>query len=526
MHSSTNRGLGLASHGFVLAIGLFGGLVLLDRHGPGLGLLSVDPPPPPPAPADHARAAAAAWFDQALTRVKADHKETNSLSDREKLPIPELLKQYRRELDEKRAEASQRLDAIVNAASRYQDQPDPAAAMRAAQNDPTDKGSDAALAIYHAWCGRDPNAALACLGRNWRLLGDWETTPALLEREFGRDWMARQVREDKLPYRMRRIIASGLASHLAWDAGLAGFLNCYQTVTDPELKDQFWRRFADEWRLEDPPEVARILTNGCPPAVRDKLLDDWAPPQGTFSDFSCHPPGPSAYVTVEWFKQVRGALDPALVPEAIRDNECKPWWLEHLPMTKPEPASLDATIKSNLSDGASKPKVVEHAMTRMVEQVIEQNPGLAEPYLTDGATRRDLLDQLRQAIPGADAYPQALEQAAWRATAGRSDPRQLMAWAAELSKQDGFNDLFREVMVPNYWGNADPRGAHLLERLQIIVAAVTDPKTATDIRWRQQMTWETWRELSPQTALAWRDALRPDDPLRAKLTDPEKLTTE
>ena len=109
---------------------------------------------------------------------------------------------------------------------------------------------------------------------------------------------------------------------------------------------------------------------------------------------------------------------------------------------------------SNLTEEASKPKGIEHAMTRMVEQAIQQNPGLAEPFLTGGATRREWLDQLRQAIPGADAYAQALEQAAWRTTAGRSDPQQLMAWAAELSKQDGFNDMFREVVAPSYWGNS------------------------------------------------------------------------
>ena len=61
--------------------------------------------------------------------------------------------------------------------------------------------------------------------------------------------MAQQVREDNLPYRMRRAIASGLASHLAWDASLAGFLTCYQTIPDPELKDLFWRRFAEEWPI-------------------------------------------------------------------------------------------------------------------------------------------------------------------------------------------------------------------------------------------------------------------------------------
>jgi hypothetical protein len=507
-----------------LAIGLFGGLVLLHRHGPGLGLFVSNPPPPPPA--GQARVVAAAWFDQALAKVKADHEETSSFSDREKLPIPELLKQYRRELEEERAEVNLRLDAIVNASSRYRDHPDPAAAMRTALKNQTDEGTNTALAIFHAWRERDLDAALACLARSWRLLDELYTTSALLEREFGRDWMAQQLRDDKLPYRMRRTIANGLATHFAWDAGLAGFITCYQTITDPELKDRFWERFADEWRLQDPPEVARILANDCPAAVRDKLLNDWAPPQGTFSDFSFHPPDPATYVTVEWFKQVRGALDPSLVPEAIRDNECKPWWLELLPVAKPEPASLDETIKSNLTDGASKPKAIGDAMSRMVEQAIQQTPGLAEPYLTGGATRRDLLDQLCQAIPGADAYPQALEQAAWRATAGRSDPRQLMEWAAELSKQDGFNGLFREAVVPDYGGNADPRGSHLLERLQIIVAAVTDTKTEADIRWRQQRTWENWRELAPRPALAWRDALHPDDPLRAKLTDPKKKPSD
>ena len=307
---------------------------------------------------------------------------------------------------------------------------------------------------------------------------------------------------------------------------MAGFITCYQTVTDPELKDQFWRRFVDEWRLEDPPEVARILANGCPAAVRDKLLHEWAPPEVMFADISFHPPDPSAYATVEWFKQVRGALDPSLVPEAIRDNECKPWWLERLEIATPEPASLDGTIKSNLTEGASKSKVVGDAMSRMVEQTIEQNPGLAEQYVTGGTTRRELLDQLRLAIPGADAYPQALEQAAWRATAERSDPRKLMAWAAELSKQDGFNGLFREVVAPNYWGNGDPRGSHLLERLQIIVAAVTDTETAAEIRRRQQRTWENWRDLAPRPALAWRDGLRPDDPLRDKLTEPDKKPSD
>ena len=468
MHFFTHRRLGLASHGFVLAIGLLGGLVLLDRHGLEPGRLASTPRPP--APSAHARAVAAAWLDQALAKVTADRKESNHFLDREKLPIPELLKQIRRDSKEERAETSQRVDAIVNASSRYLDQPDPAAAMRDAQKNPTAENIDTALAIFHAWRERDPEAALASLGSNWHLLGFCDTTPALLEHEFGRDWMAQQVREDNLPYRMRRAITSGLASHLAWDAGLAGFLTCYQTIPDPELKDLFWRRFAQEWPLDDPLEVVSILTNNCPPALRDKLLHQWAPPESPFSNHSLE----TTNVTVEWFKQVRGGLDPSLVPEAIRNNECKPWWSNPFGIALPEPKSLEEAIHSNLTEEASKPKEIEHAMTRMVEQAIQQNPGLAEPYLTGGATRREWLDQLRQAIPGADAYPQALEQAAWRTTAGRSDPQQLMAWAAELSKQDGFNDMFREVVAPRSmskedrdelrkqwfeeWGRRDPVG--------------------------------------------------------------------
>ena len=50
--------------------------------------------------------------------------------------------------------------AIVNTSSRYLDQPDPAAAMRDAQKNPTDENIDTALAIFHAWRERDPEAAL------------------------------------------------------------------------------------------------------------------------------------------------------------------------------------------------------------------------------------------------------------------------------------------------------------------------------------------------------------------------------
>ncbi|MEI7954276.1 MAG: hypothetical protein WCJ66_03820 [Verrucomicrobiota bacterium] len=79
MDSFTHRRLGLASHGCVLAIGLLGGLVLLDRHGPDPGLPVSTPRPP--APAAHARAVAAAWLDQALAKVTADRKESNHFHD-------------------------------------------------------------------------------------------------------------------------------------------------------------------------------------------------------------------------------------------------------------------------------------------------------------------------------------------------------------------------------------------------------------------------------------------------------------
>ncbi len=513
MHSP--RRFGFTSHAVVLAVGLSGGLLLLDQRRLGL---PVDAPPPQ-EPASHAQVAGA-WLEQALAKAREEREKSDHCMDWEKLPIPELLKRNRREVDEQRAEIDPRLDAIISASSRYRDQADPEAAMRATLRTLTDEATDTALAMLHAWLVRDPEAALAGLGRNWRLLDDWYMLPALLEREFGRAWLAQQLGDEGVPYRMRHAIAHGLGTYLAWDAGLAGFLSSYQAVTDPVLRDRLWSTFTQEWPLEEPREVARILTNECPPALRNKLLDLWAPPQGDVFQQGSFPA--SYRVSVEWFKQVRDTLEPAMVPEAIRDNKCQPWWLERLEKTKPEPASLDASIAALLTDGQSKAKAIVQAMTRLVAQALEQNPGLAEPYVTGEATRQALLDQLRRDIPGADAYPQALEQAAWRATAARSEPRQLMAWAAALSKQEGFTDAFLEAVAPSY-RNLDPRYTHVLDRYQVIVAAVTEPETATKIRNIQQNAWRNWRDLAPRPALAWREALPPDDPLRGQLPDPKPL---
>ena len=330
-----NRRLRLrfATHGLAAAIGLAAGMVWLDGEMPATRMEDATLSAPSAAAR---KETVSSWVTASLANAGQQREEIDHYRDWEKLPIPELLQRNRREADEEKADLQREIDAIITASARFLDHPDPASLIR-----DLGRTDDAAtFAAFHAWQQRDPDAAFAFLCRNWRMADDSWTTPALLEREYGREWMMRKLHDVQTPYRLRNSLALGLAQSLAWDGDLTGLIRLYQAVLEPKFKDTIAYQIGSDWPLADPAETARMLS-AAPVELRNRLLGAWAPlVNNPFMGHSM----PPQYASVEWFRQLRAALDPSLVPAGIRDNPCDPWYL----MLTPDPAGQQESTEANL----------------------------------------------------------------------------------------------------------------------------------------------------------------------------------
>lgn len=239
-------------------------------------VLRGEPSPDPKQPEEAARfpqrpdsaARASAWVDarlrELLTNVVTSEKKATTME--------EFLDENRKDSEKWWRERNEEIDRIVRDARSMRGISDPAAALRAAQTG--DAGNLKELAIFLHWLETDSDAALAEMGRNWRLLAR-EYLPALLSREFGTDWMSAKIADEEAPYRLRTALARELGREAAQGQGLAGLLKYYNSIPEPCLKILMASDFIQEWPLEDSRVVARFLSGNVPKQLRELLIVKW-----------------------------------------------------------------------------------------------------------------------------------------------------------------------------------------------------------------------------------------------------------
>lgn len=494
----------LLSHGLAVAVGVGCGWLLPGLRASRNSGLAGDP-----SPGTDPEVSATAWVDRTLLAMREKEKAAKAaIVDLEALTVPELLRYQRREADRKRGELEARVAAIIQAAPRYQRVTDPAGAIAAAFRRET--YADEALAVFQCWLDRDPDAALAHLRRNWRLLDDLAPVPVLLERKFGRKWQLARLADGATPIRMKRMLAAGIGQALGWHAGLAEALEASRKMGDSDLADLLLENFVEAWPLAEPATVVGLLAGKLPTACRDRLLGSWVPDVLDESSQWLPPLPPDRFVSrpanLAWFRQVRDALPGELVPECLRQLAVRP------PKKPPVAAPFDLSEK--IARGADPDEAAYAAMRFEVLTFLDQHPVLIDDRVAGRLSRRELLDHLCAQLPGAAAYPAELAQMAWLAAAARVEPQLLMAWAAELPRQGRHDEVLAEGVEDN--ASAEPRARYSLERYRLFsgkdggVADVAEPsQTANHIDcWR---AWRQWKWISPQAAVAWRKSLPPGD---------------
>jgi hypothetical protein len=495
----------LLSHVLAVAVGVGCGWLLPGLRASKNSSLAGDPPTVPDP-----EVSAAAWVDRTLLAMREKEKAAKAaMVDLEKLSVPELLRYQRREADRKRGELEARVAAIIRAAPRYQRVTDPAGAIASAFRRET--SADEALAVFQSWLDRDPDAALAHLRRNWRLLADLEPVPVLLERKFGREWQLARLADEATPIRMKRMLAAGIGQALGWHAGLAEALAASRKLADSDLADLLMENFVGAWPLAEPATVAQLLAGKLPADDRHRLLDSWVP-SGSGNPFS---DGfiawdASRMSNFEWFRQVRDALPGELVPEDLRriTTSSPDEWEQEVPL------DVAGTIAKQTARGVDPAAAACAAMRFEVFTFFDQHPVLIDDRVAGRLSRRELLDQLCAQLPGAAAYPAELAQMAWLAAASRVEPQVLMKWAAELPRQGTLDKVLAEGVEDN--ASAEPRAGYSLERYRLFfgkdggVADLADP-SQTEYHIDCWRAWRQWKWVSPQAAVAWRKSLPPGD---------------
>ena len=436
-----------------------------------------------------------AWIDDTLRKMR-ERVAAEKNDKQPTLTLPETLEKLRSETEANATELLKRVERVANAARDHRAESDPAEAIRAALR-AARKQDEVALVILQAWLERDPDAALAELGRNRGLLRD-EAIPEMLEREFGAEWMITQIGDDQAPYLLRTVLASWLGQKLARDEHLDELLRHYNAIADPKLKTGLAAGFAANWPMGDTTAIARFLTDQAPFELRLQLLAEF--------DRGVSPFGRSS--NPEWYKKLCAAMNPAVPPE---DDE-KP--AQPGSDALPETATFDDMVEAGIEDGRDREAAVERSMSSKVEQGLTEGTDLVELYGEGQISRRELLVEIARRVPGADKYPEQLERAAWQWTAMDSDTHQVMAWANELSQRWDIKDLVQEALHNSSVLSGDPRMIQHLARLEIIGNSVTDGPLRSTIVSAGMSGLRHWSEISPAAAEAWVEALPPDDALR------------
>jgi hypothetical protein len=456
-----------------------------------------------------------AWLDESLRKARAEKAKVETIQQT-RLMIPKLLKKCREEADAERKEDGEWIDEIVENSIKYANEPDPAAAIRRHMRAGNWRENHS-LEILQAWLDKDPEAALAELDRNWALQKE-EDLAGLLERRFGRDWLTRQVEDDNAPYRLRTSLADGLGRDLAWEGGLDGLLHQYNSISDPALKMRLAYSFSESWPLDDPLVTARFMEKDVPSELRNCFLGRWKPPAEFGVGSSSFPVGigmPPTYATHEWFEQVRAAMNPESLPEDLRNPI--PQITDEMIQRRLRIESLEETVKSHIKSGDTPEKAAERVLSSKVEAAIGEGTDLAELYGEGQMTRHEFLAELARRIPGSGSYPDTLERVAWKQTANGSDPKQVVAWAAELSQRRSMNDILENGM----YSSNDPRMLSQLASYQDFSAAMNEGRSLVGIRREAVFAWLSWQEISPALAADWRNSLTEEDPLRVAIRDRE-----
>ncbi|MEO5912900.1 MAG: hypothetical protein ABIS50_01620 [Luteolibacter sp.] len=510
MKARQNHRRAFASHGLALLIGGFGGLAILDNSKTAGNQNGTSTTKSVGAGANEM---AETWIGDSLGKIREKNTE-KELSPRKPLTMAEQLRANRVEAEKERKEYADQVDEILAEAPRYANEPDPAAAIR--ENMRAGRWQENhSMAIFQAWIDKDPEAALAELARNWKLQ-ESEDIPLLLERKFGREWLAQQIGDDDAPYRFRNSALDAFARDLAWDGGLDGLLKAYNSIANPKMKLRLVYWFSWNWPLDDPAATARILSENVPVEMRNSLLDKWKPPTDFGSSFPMNPSTPFPYMSHEWYHQLCEAMAPGSLPDKFWNPP--PGTYDDKRETVSVSPSLSDSVETKMKAGGTREDAVKDTLSSMVWQAMEEGTDLGELYGEGKISRKELLEELSRRIPGSEMFPDALEGEAWRITATISDPRQAAEWTAALSKRGDMVSLLGSMSN----ASRDPRRKMRLEWNRIFAAGLETGPLSSQIQSEQVDNWSRWSAISPVAAAQWRDSLPEGDPLRAEIHKVEK----
>lgn len=492
-----------ATHGAALLLGVLAWHALLG-----------DPAPDVAEPTEAARqlqhleptAQSAAWIDASLAKMRS-LENANAAANNPPPTIEKFLKLLRQEWEEGWQEEDRELDQIVAKARSMHAISDPAAALLAALRNK----SDDRWVIFQHWLDTNPDAALAEVGRNQHLL-DVSYLPALLERKFGIEGMKSMIANEQTSYRLRTALAAQLGRQAAHGTGLESLIKYYNSIADPKLKLRMTEEFANEWPLDEPESVARILVNEAPKDLRKMLLQKWK--------FSYSGPESGE---VMWLKDLYPRLgleefeysDPESGHGGWSEESSKRWEAR-------QSMAFDEVVQDYMKEGISHKDAVKEAIEIKLNQAMENGPDLIELFGEGQLTRAELLDELRRKVPESNAHPIALERQAWKMTAWTADPQELARWTVELSSNGDMDELLYQIFTPgNLYG--DPRIPLRLERYRIVSQGIKNDISRNSVLRAAAWEWTRWQAVSPPAAEAWRDGLPKTEPLYDAIRSEEKI---
>lgn len=479
--------LKLASHGLALLIGCSVALALKDD------LMTTDTDPNSAsegiARSSRNNTTATAWLDESLKTIRKASTD-DPIVPVKISTIEEFLRENREDAEIERKEISDAINGCIAESSKYANLTNPLHAIRRSMLSSDPDANPAA--IFSAWLDKDPDAALAELSRNWKLQGT-SYLSSLLERRFGKEWLKQQVLSDESPYRLRKILAERLGQNLGWDSGLEGFMDVYDSIPDSRLKLQLTNAFSYSWPKESPEATSKFLKERVSPELRDYLLSSWSP-----MNFGCG---------------MGGSFIP--MPESAAGN-----WLDQVKQAiSPEPAPLEVAVPDEpvlpaIQDDSDEDEFLS-SLSSKVSIAIDEGSDLVELFSEGKISRENLLSELTLRIPGSEAYPNKLSRIAWEKIADRSDPVEVAAWATKL----GNAQELEEVVINNFFSCnlTDPRMVHRLSLYRELAPFLSEGNSSsTFFRWAIQ-SFETWKSVSPATAMDWRNSLQANDRLRQAL---------
>lgn len=452
-------------------------------------------------------ALASAWVDDTLSMLRTGRVA----EEKQPATMEEFLAENRKNSEKWRKERNEELDQIVREARSMRGISDPLEALRAVR--PSQDGYLKELAIFQYWLETDTEAALAEMGRNWRLLGR-DDLPALLERKFGIDWLNAKIADENMPCRLRTALARELGLQMAHGQRLTGLLKYYNSATCPRLRILMAWDFAQEMPHEDPESAARFLSGNVPKELRELLIEQWKYL-------------PSGENTMEeyWVRDLLKGLGvdasdyvvPTLGGYWGMDMEASiKLWEARKSMT------FDEVVRDMIKEGSSPEKAVGEAIRSKVHHALADGPNWIEMFGEGQLTREELLNEMRREIPGSDVHPDALDREVWRRTAWAADPQEIAQWAAELSRRGDMDELITGTFTPSNI-HGDPRILLRLARYHVVTQGLSDGRPRDRILNQAAYEWTRWQVVSPALAEAWLNKLPQNEPMHAVIRERDAL---